>query len=369
MGLIVPPELEAVLAAFDFAGEVVACEPFSGGHINDSFRLICRASEGTTGYLLQRINARVFRAPAQVMENIQRVTEHVARRLAAGGVADLTRRTLTLTATKAGAAFHRAADGAYWRAYRFIERTRVHALVETAAQAEQAGRAFGEFQRLLADLPPPRLHETIADFHNTPVRYGALERACAADVCQRARQATAEIGFARRHRPLADVLLDLQRRGAIPERVVHNDAKITNVLLDEVTGVALCVVDLDTVMPGLSLFDFGDMVRSMTCPAAEDETDLARVEVQPTLFAALARGYVSAAGAFLTETERAHLVTAGKLITLEQGVRFLTDYLAGDTYYKTQWPEHNLERCRAQFKLLQSLQRQEHELNRIVAAG
>jgi len=367
MGLTVPPELEAVSAAFDFAGEVVACEPFGGGHINDSFRLTCRAPEGTTGYLLQRINARVFRAPARVMENIQRVTEHVARRLAVTGIADLTRRTLTLTATKAGAAFHRAADGACWRAYRFIERTRVHALVETPAQAEQAGRAFGEFQRLLADLPPPRLHETIADFHNTPARFEAFDRACAADVCQRVRRATAEIEFARQHRPLADVLLDLQRRGAIPERVVHNDAKITNVLLDEDSGEALCIVDLDTVMPGLSLYDFGDMVRSMTCPAPEDETDLARVEVQPSLFAALARGYVSAAGAFLTAAERAHLVTAGELITLEQGVRFLTDYVAGDTYYKTRHPEHNLERCRAQFNLLQSLQRQEHELSRIVA--
>jgi Ser/Thr protein kinase RdoA (MazF antagonist) len=153
----------------------------------------------------------------------------------------------------------------------------VHALVETPAQAEQAGRAFGEFQRLLADLPPPRLHETSADFHNTPARFEAFDRAWAADGCQRVRRATAEIEFARQHRPLADVLLDLQRRGAIPERVVHNDAKITNVLLDEDSGEALCIVDLDTVMPGLALNDFGDMVRSMTCPAPEDETDLARV--------------------------------------------------------------------------------------------
>ena len=237
---------------------------------------------------------------------------------------------------------------------------------QTPAQAEQAGRAFGEFQSLLADLPAPRLHETIPDFHNTPLRYAALERAIAADACGRVAAAQPEIEFVGRRRALAPALLDLHRAGEIPERIVHNDAKITNVLLDAATGAGLCVVDLDTVMPGLSLYDFGDMVRTMTSPTAEDETDLSQVEVQLPLFEALARGYLAAAGCFLNAAERAQLVTAGKLITLEQGVRFLTDFLSGDTYYKTQRPDQNLDRCRTQLKLVASLERHEVALTRLV---
>ena len=219
------------------------------------------------------------------------------------------------------------------------------------------------FQSLLADLPPPRLHETIPDFHNTPLRLEALEGAVQADACGRVATAGREIACALDNRALAGALLDAHKRGAIPERVVHNDAKLSNVLFDQSTGDTLCVVDLDTVMPGLTLYDFGDMVRSMTCTAAEDERDLRRVVVQMPLFTALARGYLEAAGPFLLPAERDHLVTAGKLITLEQGVRFLTDYLRGDTYYKTNCPGQNLDRCRAQFALLRSIEEVEHEMN------
>ena len=273
---------------------------------------------------------------------------------------------LTLVPTHAGEPYHRDVDGSYWRLYPFIESTRVHEVVETAEQAREAGRAFGAFQRLLADLPGPRLHETIPDFHNTPLRFEALERAVQADACNRAAAAKAEIEFAARHRVLAGLLLDAHRRREIPERVVHNDAKISNVLFDQTTGEALCVTDLDTVMPGVALYDFGDMVRSMTCAAAEDETDLSKVEVRMPLFEALARGYLETAGAFLTPAERRQLVFAGKLITLEQGVRFLADFLNGDTYYKTQRPDHNLDRCRSQFKLLESIEQHEALMNRFV---
>lgn len=360
------PDLKDTAAHFAVGGELIAAEPFGSGHINDSYLLTYRRAGARVRFLLQRINDAVFPEPALVMDNIQRVTAHIAQRLASQGVRDVGRRVLMLSPTHDGKPFHRDSVGCYWRLYRFIEDTRVYAAVASPAQAEQAGRAFGAFQRLLADLAGPRLHETIPNFHNTPLRLDALERAVQADPCNRAAAARAEIEFAVSHRAAAGVLLDLQQAGRIPERIVHNDAKITNVLFDATTGEGLCVVDLDTVMPGLALYDFGDMLRSMTCTAAEDETDLTTVEVQMRLFEALARGYLESAGVFLTPTERDQLVFAGELITLEQGVRFLTDFLKGDTYYKTQRPEHNLNRCRTQFKLVESITRLEAQMDRFI---
>jgi aminoglycoside phosphotransferase (APT) family kinase protein len=360
-------EVARIAANFAVAGELQAVEPFGPGHINDSYRLTYRRGTTTARFLLQRINAAIFRNPPLVMDNIRRVTVHIRQRLELERVGDVLRRVLTLVPTHAGEPYYLDNAASCWRLYPFIEHTRACDSVETSVQAEQAGRAFGRFQSLLADLPPPRLHETIPDFHNTPLRFVALDAAVRADTCGRAAAARAEIELAFQHRALAGTLLDLQRCGAVPERVVHNDAKVSNVLLDETTAEGLCVVDLDTVMPGLSLFDFGDMLRSMTTTAAEDETDLSRVEVEMPLFEGLARGYLEAASAFLTPVEHAHLVTAGQVITLEQGVRFLTDYLNGDTYYKTHRPNHNLERCRAQFKLVHSMVRHQEAMERFVA--
>jgi aminoglycoside phosphotransferase (APT) family kinase protein len=360
------PEPQVIAAHFAVEGRLAAAEPFGAGHINDSFLLTYRRDDKAARYLLQRINDVVFPRPALVMENIQRVTAHTARKLKTQGASDVSRRVLTLIPTHEDEPCYRDDAGSYWRLYRFIENTRVHEAVETPEQAAHAGRMFGAFQLQLADLGGPRLHETIRDFHNTPLRYEALDQAVECDSCNRAAAAKAEIELAERHRALAGVLLDLHRRGEIPERVVRNDAKITNVLFDVATGEALCVVDLDTVMPGLSLYDFGDMVRSMTCTAAEDETDLSRVEVQMPLFEALTRGYLEAAGGLLTPTEGEQLVFAGTLITLEQAVRFLTDFLNGDTYYKTQRPNHNLDRCRNQFRLLESVARYEAQMGQFV---
>lgn len=358
------PDPGAVAACFDIRGELTATESYGAGHINDSYRLTYAERGVSTRYLLQRINNAIFHDPPRLMENIQRVTDHIAARWQAAGVPDGSRRGLRLVTARAGRPYHQDAAGAYWRMYHFIEHTTAREAPQTPAQAEQAGRAYGQFQQLLANLPPPRLHDTIPDFHNTPLRYATLDRAIAADAHRRAATAKAEIDFAQHRRPLATVLLDLHRRGQIPERAVHNDAKLSNVLLDEKTSEGLCVVDLDIVMPGLSLYDFGDMVRSMTCPAAEDEPDLTKVAVQPPLFEALARGYLATAGALLTSIERQHLIVAGKLITLEQGVRFLTDYLNGDTYYKTHRPNQNLDRTRVQFKLVESLEQSEEVLRR-----
>jgi hypothetical protein len=366
VGLSVPAEVADVASRFAVTGKLIASDPFAGGHINDSHLLTYRRERQTVRFLLQRINDAVFLEPVLVMDNIRRVAAHIAKALAAQGARDIGRRVLTLVPTHAGEPYYRDAAGSYWRLYPFVAGARVYETVVTAEQAQRAGRAFGTFQHLLADLPGPRLHETIPDFHNTPLRFDALEQAVQADVCNRAAAAKAEIELAARHRLLAGVLLDLRQRGEIPERVVHNDAKISNVLFDRATGEALCITDLDTVMPGLALYDFGDMVRSMTCAAAEDETDLSKVEVRMPLFEALARGYLEATREFLTPAEREQLVFAGKLITLEQGVRFLTDFLNGDTYYRTERSSHNLDRCRAQFKLVESIEQHAALMNRCV---
>ncbi|MHC4235658.1 MAG: phosphotransferase enzyme family protein, partial [Planctomycetota bacterium] len=308
----------------------------------------------------------VFVNPLEVIDNERGVTDHVAAALRAQGVQDVSRRVLMQIPTHDGALFHCDRAGHFWRLYRFVERTRVYQTVETPEQAYQVGRSFGMFQLLLADLAGPRLHETIADFHNTPLRFTKLERAAGRDACGRAAAAAAEIEFAHRRRTSASQLIDLRSAGEIPERVVHNDAKISNVLLDNSSGQGICLVDLDTVMPGLALYDFGDMVRSVTTTAAEDERDLSRVDVQMPLFEALARGYLEATGAMLVPAEREHLVTAGRLITLEQGVRFLTDFLEGDAYYKADRPQHNLDRCRTQFKLVESIERQQAQMRRVI---
>jgi hypothetical protein len=231
--------------------------------------------------------------------------------------------------------------------------------------AYEAARLFGLFQKVLIDFPEPRLVETIPHFHDTPRRFAALERAIAEDRCGRAAGCRAEIAFALARKDTTGVLLDLHRAGAIPERVTHNDTKINNVLMDRVTCRALCIIDLDTVMPGLSLYDFGDLVRSSVSPAAEDETDLSRVSVRMPIYDALARGYLSAARSFLTEAEKAHLTFSGNLITFECGIRFLADHLNGDTYFKIDREGHNLDRCRTQFRLVEEIETHASEMDRI----
>jgi hypothetical protein len=319
-------------------------------------------------FLLQRINTHVFPDPAVLMENIERVTTHIAGKVPGGG-----RRVLTLVrardvrdgqggrAGQPGRALLADEDGQFWRMYRFIEGARSHDVVEDAVQAYEAARAFGEFQRMLADLPAPRLHETISDFHNTPKRLAALKRAVEEDALGRAEGAQREIGFALERESVTRLLVE----AGLPERVTHNDTKINNVLLDERTGEGICVIDLETTMPGLAPFDFGDMVRTMSCRAAEDERDLSLVRMEMEMFEALARGYLSAAD-FLLDLEKRMLVQAGRVITLEQGIRFLTDYLEGDTYFKVHRAGQNLDRARAQFRLEESLEENAAAMERVV---
>ena len=354
------PDLPAIARVFEIPGEFLSAVPTGNGHINDSYCVTFQAAGEAARFILQRINHHIFGDPAALMQNIQRVTWHLATKLAAEP--DSHRRTLTSIPTRDSRAWHTDPLGSHWRAYLFIEHARTFDIVESPAQAYQAAKAFGHFQRLLADLPAPRLHDTIPDFHHTPKRFAALQHSVAADIANRAQLARPEIDFALARQAITSVLLDAQ----LPERVTHNDTKFNNVLLDDSTGEAICVIDLDTVMPGLAPFDFGDMVRTTTSPAAEDEQDLTKVTMQWPMFEALARGYLASAGGFLTPAERSHLVAAGKVITFEQGLRFLTDYLAGDLYYKTHRLGQNLDRCRTQFKLVASIERHEDAMQLLV---
>jgi len=346
---------------FQIDGEFSHAAPYGTGHINDTYCAVFHQAGETARFLLQRINTVIFRNPAALMENIERVTSRLAAQLA--GQPDSMRRVLNLIPTRDGHAWHRDEDGNDWRAYRFIENARTYDTVESTQHAYEAAKAFGQFQKMLVGIPAPRLHDTIPDFHHTPKRFTAFERALAADAANRAVLVKTEIAFALAHQSMANVLIDAN----LPERVTHNDTKFNNVMFDDATGEGLCVVDLDTVMPGLALYDFGDMVRTATSPADEDERDLSKVSMQFPMFEALARGYLETAGSFLTEAEKQYLVFAGKLITFEQGIRFLTDYLSGDTYYKVHREEHNLDRCRAQFKLIESMEQQEETMNLLIS--
>jgi aminoglycoside phosphotransferase (APT) family kinase protein len=310
----------------------------------------------------------VFRRPEQVIENMERVTRHVAGRLAREGVEDPARRVLSLVKTREGGRCHVDARGETWRLVPWVEGTRSTERAATEAEARETARAFGQFLAQLSDLPGPPLHETIPAFHDTPARLVAFERAVAADRVGRAADCRAEIAGLLGRRALASALAGPAARGEILVRPAHNDAKIANVLFDEGTGEALCVVDLDTVMPGLSLHDFGDLARSTVSDSDEDERDLFRVRVRVPVFAALARGFVEGAGDALSPAERALLVTGAEVIVYEQAVRFLGDYLDGDRYYRTHRPSHNLDRARAQLRLLESLEAEGPELHRIVSA-
>jgi len=352
-------DFHALGQSFGIPGDLLQATPYGSGHINDTYASTYSEDGKFVRYILQRINDKVFTDPAALMENISRVTSHSRNVLTRRQVPDPLRRALTILPSRENLPYVRDAEGATWRAYLFIEEAVTYDKIETIDQAREAARAFGEFQGLLVDLPGDRLHETIPKFHHTRSRFDALIRAVDADTEGRAASVADEIAFARSREAMVDELLDQQARGELPERITHNDTKLNNVMFDTASGEAICVIDLDTVMPGLVLYDFGDMVRTATSPALEDEKDLTLVTMQMPMFQALAEGYVGATRAFLLPAEKDRLAFSGKLITFEIGLRFLTDFLSGDTYFKTHRPGHNLDRCRTQFKLVESIEEQE----------
>lgn len=352
---------------FAISGEFQYGEELRNGHINTTYRACYKTEDGHLDrYILQRINDYVFKDPALVMRNVEKVTRHIIwklmrrRRDAAG-------QTLTLYPARGGRNYIYLPEcGGMWRCYNNIEGTHTYDVVENTRQAYQAGFAFGSFQDLVSDMNPVDIKESIPDFHNTPRRYEQLLDAARRDPQQRVAECTAELELLAQWAPEFGKLIDMQIRGELPTRITHNDTKINNVMLDEETDNAVCVIDLDTVMPGLSLYDFGDMVRTATCLAREDEEDLSLVYIQMPFFESLVEGYLDAANGFLTPNETDNLAFSGWLITTEIGIRFLTDYLEGDRYFKTEKPGHNLIRARNQLKLAQSIRSRMPAMQRYV---
>ena len=357
----------AIAREFALSGEILSASPYGSGHINDTYKVDVKPAGGPRRYVLQRINHNVFRRPDELMANVERVCAHAYAKLKQAGVPDAERRTLRLLPTLTGKAWHIDAAGNRWRCYHFIEGATGHDVVRSPEQAYAAAKSFGAFQSLLADLPGGRLLETIPDFHHTPARFARFQQALAQDAHGRAAASVPEIAFALARAHEVNVVVDALRDGTLPERVTHNDTKLNNVLLDDVTQDGVCVIDLDTVMPGSALYDFGDLVRTSTSPAAEDETDLSKVQMQFPMFAALVKGYLESTRGFLTPKERALLPFAGKLITFEIGLRFLTDWLEGDIYFKTKCLTHNLDRTRTQFKLVESIEDQLPAMQALIA--
>lgn len=351
---------------FAIQGEFVLGEEIDSGHINSTFRATYRQKDGSEQrYIFQSINRNVFKNPHAVMGNVEKVTRHINSRVLRLKK-DLGGQTLNLFPARKGGSWIEDEHGSVWRCYNHIEGCVTYDVVENTRQAYQAARAFGSFQDLVSDMDASTIAETIPDFHDTRKRFARLMEVAAADPCGRLESVRTEFEFIQRRESLVGLLLELAEGAEIPVRVTHNDTKINNVMIDAASDEAVCVIDLDTVMPGLALYDFGDLVRSATSPAAEDETDLSKVEMQMPMFEALVEGYLDAAGEFLNDTEVEHLTHAGKLMTLEVGIRFLTDHLEGDVYFKTHHPKHNLDRCRTQLRLVECIEAREDEMNAFV---
>ena len=355
--------LRRAAAAFDFGCPIGGdIDRYGAGHINDTFAV--RAADGSRRWILQRINTDTFTDPAGLMENVCGVTSYLRRQILARG-GDPERETLNVVPTRAGGSYYDDGEGGAWRAYLFVEGTVCLQKVESEGDFYTVAETFGHFQKQLADYPAATLHETIARFHDTPNRYANFEKALAADVCGRARDVAAEVAFIRAREADCHVLVDQLAAGVLPLRVTHNDTKLNNVLIDAATGRGICVIDLDTVMPGLSAYDFGDSIRFGANDCAEDEPDQTKVHFSLPLYEVFTRGYLSAAGDAMGEAERRSLPWGARLMTLECGIRFLTDYLEGDHYFHTTRPDQNLDRARTQFTLVAGMERAFDEMTRL----
>lgn len=346
---------------FKIDGGFVSAEKYGEGHINDTF--LVKTDE--TKYILQRVNNTVFKKPEEVMENISKVTNFMAKQIIARG-GDTTRETLTLVKTLDEKDYYISEDGRLFRMYIFIDNATCYQIIENGEVFYQAARAFGQFQKTLKDFPADELHETIVNFHNTVDRYRILKEAVAEDKMGRLESVKEEVEFALAREKDAGVIVDAINEGKIPLRVTHNDTKLNNVMIDDATGLGVCVIDLDTVMPGSMLYDFGDSIRFGASTAAEDELDLNKVNMDIDLFSEYVRGYLEELGDSITKEEIELLPMSAKLMTLECGIRFLTDYLDGDNYFKIHREHHNLDRARTQLKLVWDIEQKMDDMYKIV---
>ena len=369
-----------IFKQFDIYGDLQSFQAFGKGHINNTYLSVWNQAGTQVRYTHQRINKHVFKKPAEVVENIRHITEHIAAKLAAdtdikanvGGyflvedTISASRRVLTLVPTKDGRFFYVDRDGEYWRTYLFIEKASTFEQMDSPALAHKVGAAVGIFQQQLSDYSGPPLHETIPDFHNMHSRYEQLDRAVALNTAGRLETVREELAFLEENRARGMILSDGLANGTLKRGITHNDTKLNNILFDDATGEAICLIDLDTVMPGTVLFDTGDLIRTAANTACEDEQDLSKVHFDCNIFKALIGGYLSTAGGCLTAYEKSLIAESGRVLTQIMAVRFLTDYLNGDIYYKITRPTHNLDRARTQITLIKSMDSQWEQLQRIV---
>ena len=352
----------AACRVFPATKNPVSCERYGHGHINETYRVL--TAEGGD-YILQKVNRGVFKNPEQVMENIALVTEHIGKKLVAKGQ-DPLRGTLHLCKTDDGKPYYIDGDGELWRVFDFVRDSLAIQMPRSTEEFASAGRAFGEFAAMLSDFPAEQLYDVIPQFHDTPKRYRDFLAAVERDVCGRAAEVKTEIEFYRARADYYHTLMRAHERGELPLRVTHNDTKINNILFDAESGAPLCVIDLDTVMPGFTVTDFGDAIRFGASSALEDETDLSKVYMREDAFEAFAKGFVSGLEGSLSETEIMELPMGALIITLETGIRFLTDYLNGDVYFRVHHSEHNLDRARNQFALVRDREKKMPRMREIV---
>lgn len=358
--------LEDAIYAFGFGNRCSYVKPFGAGHINETYAVYMPGQEGDElSYVLQRVNSNVFKDPAGVMDNIFGVTEYLRNVIRREG-GDPDRETLSYIKTKSGCNYFEDSEGEPWRCYNFIPDSVCYQLVEEPEQFYQSGSSFGHFLKQLCDYPASKLNETIPDFHNTVKRFGAFQVALKRDLKNRAASCRPEIDFALAREKDCGVLVEQQDAGILPLRVTHNDTKLNNILFDEKTGKGLCIIDLDTIMPGLAANDFGDSIRFGAATAEEDEPNLDLMHFDISLYELYVKGYLEETKDVLTEAEIKSLPWGARLMTLECGIRFLTDYLQGDTYFKTDYPEHNLVRARTQFRLVDEMEQQFDRMQELV---
>ena len=358
-------KIEEAVSQFCVEGIPSECARYGNGHINDTFLLCTEDGEQRRQYILQRMNTHVFQDPGGLMQNISGVTAYLRDQIVRAG-GDAQRETLTLIRTKAGTDYYVDSLGSWWRMYLFITDAVGYDVAESKEDFYQSAMAFGHFQRLLDAYPVSELTETIPDFHNTPKRFEAFCRAVETDACGRAKHVGSEIAFVMDRKAELSVVMDRLQNGEIPCRVTHNDTKLNNVLIDTRSGEAVCVIDLDTVMPGTAVFDFGDSIRFGANTAEEDERDLSKVSLSLPLYEAYVSGFLEGCAGSLTDAEIRLPPWGAKLMTLECGMRFLTDYLEGDRYFRIHRPEHNLDRARTQFALVADMERKWDAMKRFV---
>ena len=357
-------EMHELIGMFAVDGTVTDIHEFGNGHINRTYLAELNRNGQTEKYIFQQINTDIFRNVDQLMENISGVTSHLKRKIRQAG-GDPSRETLQVIPARNGKSYYRDGESCY-RMYPFISHTYSYDAVKNPQDFYESALAFGKFQSLLSDYPAGTLHETIPDFHHTGKRFEAFCRSVKADVCGRACLVAPEIRFVMERGPQTSVLTDLLEQHRLPLRVTHNDTKLNNILIDNDTGKGICIIDLDTVMPGLSAYDFGDAIRFGANTAAEDETDLSKVSLDPELYGLYVRGYLEGCNGSLTQKELEMLPVGAKLMTLECGMRFLTDYLSGDVYFRIHREHHNLDRCRTQFALVADMERRWTQMNTLV---